>query len=36
VIETDIIDSDIEEMKNGFHNEREHFSMTRDVLMTGD
>jgi hypothetical protein len=32
VIETDIIDSVIEEMKNCFHNEREHFSMTRDVF----
>ncbi|MDR2717294.1 MAG: hypothetical protein LBB89_04425 [Treponema sp.] len=32
MIETDIIDTVIEKMKNCFHNESEHFSMTRDVF----
>jgi hypothetical protein len=32
MIETDIIDNVIEKMKNSFHNETEHFSITRDVF----
>jgi hypothetical protein len=32
MIEIDIIDIVIEKMKNCFHNESEHFSITRDVF----